>query len=151
MPGRTCRRLGEVSGVRIDGSYRPAQAGRGTASRSGAGSLFRLGEGTSTREAAAVVETASAPTIDSLLALQAVADPLLARKKAIRRGTSLLDALDAIKADLLAGRVGEGRLNALMALLAQVRERSEPALDAVIDEVELRARVELAKLGRYPA
>jgi hypothetical protein len=137
--------------LRIDGSYRPAQAGRGAGARSGGGGVFRFDDGVPSREAASVVETAAAPTIDSLLALQSVEDPLLAKKKALRRGRSLLDTLEAIKADLLAGRVGEGRLNALMALLAQVRERSEPALDDIIDEVELRARVELAKLGCYPA
>jgi hypothetical protein len=137
--------------LRIEGGYRPAQAGRGTAARSGSGGVFRLDDSAQPREAASILETSAAPTIDSLLALQAIEDPLLAKKKALRRGTSLLDSLEAIKADLLTGRVGEGRLNVLMALLAQVRERSEPQLDAIIDEVELRARVELAKLGRYPA
>ncbi len=89
--------------------------------------------------------------IDALLALQAVDDPLFARKKALRRGTNLLDTLDDIKADLLAGRVSEGRLNALMALVSSARERALPELDGLLDDIELRAKVELAKFGRYPA
>ncbi|HZY50119.1 MAG TPA: flagellar assembly protein FliX, partial [Devosia sp.] len=86
-----------------------------------------------------------------LLALQAVDDPVLGRKKAIRRGTALLDTLEQIKADLLIGRVSEGRLNQLMVLIGQARDRNLPGLDGVLDDIELRARVELAKFGRYPA
>ena len=51
----------------------------------------------------------------------------------------------------LTGRVSEGRLNQLMAVLGQAREKADPGLDALIDDIELRARVELAKRGLYPA
>ena len=91
-----------------------------------------------------------ASSIDALIALQAVEDPLLKKKKALRRGNALLDSLETIKADLLVGQVSEGRLNQLMALIGQARERDLPGLDAVLDDIELRARVELAKFGRYP-
>ena len=83
-------------------------------------------------------------------ALQAVEDPLFARKKAIRRGNALLDTLESIKTDLLLGQVSEGRLNQLMVLVGQARERGLPGLDHLLDDIELRARVELAKFGRYP-
>jgi hypothetical protein len=43
------------------------------------------------------------------------------------------------------------KLDLLMALIGEARERSEPGLDALLDDIELRARVELAKRGRYPA
>ena len=69
----------------------------------------------------------------------------------MRRGNQLLDTLDEIKTDLLVGRVSEGRLNQLMALISQARERSDPALDGLLDDIELRARVELAKRGMFPA
>jgi hypothetical protein len=97
-----------------------------------------------------VSSTAPAAGIEALLALQAIEDPILAKKKAIRRGKSLLDTLDDIKADLLVGRVSEGRLNLLMSVIGQARERSEPGLDSLLDDIELRARVELAKFGRFP-
>ncbi|HUV33207.1 MAG TPA: flagellar assembly protein FliX, partial [Devosiaceae bacterium] len=82
-------------------------------------------------------------------ALQAVDDPLFARKKTVRRGHALLDALDAIKADLLVGRLSEGRLNRIVALVGQARAGADPTLEAIVDEIELRARVELAKLGVF--
>ena len=108
-------------------------------------------EGGGGREAAASAAVADSPAIDSLLALQAVEDPLFAKRKAIRRGNALLDTLDTIKADLLLGQVSEGRLNQLMVLLGQARQRNLPELDPILDDIELRARVELAKFGRFPA
>ncbi len=89
--------------------------------------------------------------LDALLALQAVGGPLEGKKKAVRRGQSLLDTLDEIKADLLLGRVSFERLDRLASMLDEVREQSLPGLDAVLDEIELRVRVELAKFGRFPA
>ena len=73
------------------------------------------------------------------------------RRKAVRRGASLLDTLDQIKADLLVGRVSADRLDQLVGMLADMREKSLPGLDAVLDDIELRVRVELAKFGRFPA
>ncbi len=93
---------------------------------------------------------APAAGLDALLALQAVGSSTEGRRKAVRRGRGLLDQLDAIKADLLVGHVDETRLDALATQLAQMREHSEPGLDAVLDDIELRVRVELAKFGRYP-
>jgi len=92
----------------------------------------------------------AAAGIDALLALQSVEDPTLKRKKQVRRATALLDTLEEIKADLLVGRVSEGRLDQLMALIGQAREGGDPRLDALLDDIELRARVELAKRGFYP-
>jgi hypothetical protein len=35
--------------------------------------------------------------------------------------------------------------------VGQARAQSEPGLDALLDDIELRARVELAKRGLFPA
>jgi hypothetical protein len=91
----------------------------------------------------------AADGIEALLALQSVDDPLFARKKAIRRGLQLLDALDAMKAELLIGEIGDGRLNEIMAMVGRARIASDSDLGAILDEIELRARVELAKRGRF--
>lgn len=132
----------------------PTQTGKTTAGRArkGAGAggeRFALeAPGTGTKAANASAPQAAAP-VDALLALQGIDDPLFARKKSMRRGHALLDALEAIKADLLLGRVSEGRLNRIVALVGQAREATDPALTRIIDEIELRARVELAKFGVY--
>jgi len=146
--GDSERRL--ESRLRIESTTRSAGIVRGGgAARSGGGSLVVDDEPAAARVASAG-PLAAATGIDALLALQAVEDPLLARKKAIRRGNSLLDTLESMKADLLMGQVSEGRLNHLMAVVTSARERDLPELDALLDDIELRARVELAKFGRYP-
>ena len=88
--------------------------------------------------------------MESILALQAVDEPLSGKKKAVRRGASLLDELDAIKTDLLVGRVSAERLDGLVGMLAELRDRTMPGLDSLLDDIDLRVRVELAKFGRYP-
>lgn len=88
--------------------------------------------------------------LDAILALQAVGDFREGRKRAVKRGMSLLDILEDMKADLLVGHVGAGQLDGLVTRLQDLREQVEPGLDAIIDEIELRVLVELAKLGRYP-
>ena len=137
--------------MRIENTARSgALAGRSSVGRGTSTGGFFISEETSVSHAAAAQPTAPTAGIDALLALQAVEDPLFARKKAIRRGNALLDTLETIKADLLLGQVSEGRLNQLMALIGQARERGMPGLDPILDDIELRARVELAKFGRYP-
>ena len=88
--------------------------------------------------------------MDSILALQAVEEPLSGKKKAMRRGASLLDRLDEIKADLLVGRVDPDRLDGMVNMLAELRDRTMPGLDSLLDDIDLRVRVELAKFGRFP-
>ena len=146
--GRATKR---VSPVRIDNNMRPGNVtGRSAAGRA-SGGVFEVGQGGQTHEARPVANLAPTASLDALLALQAVEDPLLKRRKLVRRGNQLIDTLEGLRTDLLAGRFSEGRLNQLMAVMSQARDRSEPGLDALLDDIELRARVELAKRGLYPA
>ncbi len=89
-------------------------------------------------------------SVDAILALQAVDEPLIAKKKAIRRAHSMLDILEDIRLDLLSGGVSEGRLNKLLAHVQQAKINSEPKINSLLEDIELRARVELAKLGYFP-
>ncbi len=137
--------------MRIDTVRTGAIGSRGAATRSGSGVAFHVNEGDEqTQRAGSAAPTAATHDIGSILALQAVEDPLVKKKKLVRRGAQLLDTLEDIKADLLVGRVSEGRMNQLMALISQARDRSDPRLDALLDDIELRARVELAKRGLFP-
>ena len=137
--------------MRIETTARSSNVNRtGNAGRSGASGGFFIGEEAASPQTASSAPIAHATGMDALLALQSVEDPLFAKKKAIRRGNALLDTLETIKADLLLGQVSEGRLNHLMALISQARERNLPGLDGILDDIELRARVELAKFGRFP-
>ena len=143
--------LSQSRAMRIENTARSSSvSARSGINRNGSNGGFFIAEEPAISHAAAATPTAPTAGIDALLALQAVEDPLFAKRKAIRRGNALLDTLEAIKGDLLLGQVSEGRLNQLMALVGQARERGLPGLDHLLDDIELRARVELAKFGRYP-
>lgn len=138
--------------MRIDTSNRTTGVGRGSAAgRSGSGVDFVPAGGDVPARVAGNAPAQGLTGIEAILALQAADEPLTGRKKAIRRGASLLDSLDDLRTDLLIGRIDAGKLDRIAALLSEARERSVPGLDALLDDIELRVRVELAKVGRYPA
>ena len=137
--------------MRIDGPPATHGVGYAAPARGVGGGQFILEAETQPSRPAANAPVMASAGLETLLALQAVDDLRLTRKKAIRRGHQMLDVLDEMKADLLAGRVSEGRLNQLLAFVGQARQRSEPGLDSLLDDLDLRVRVELAKFGRYSA
>ncbi len=138
--------------MRIDSTNRSTGVNRsGAAGRGGSSVDFVPAGGEAPARAAATGPLSALSGIDAILALQAVGGPLEGKKRAIRRGRTLLDLLDGMKADLLIGRISADRLDAMVATLGDIRERSLPGLDAVLDDIELRVRVELAKYGRFPA
>jgi hypothetical protein len=137
--------------VRIDTIRTGAIGSRGASGRTSSGVAFHVNDGSQTQRATPLSQAAPAQDIGALLALQSVEDPLLKKKKLVRRGQQMLDTLESLKADLLVGSVGTERLTQLMAQIGEARERTEPGLDGVLDDIELRARVELAKRGIFPA
>jgi hypothetical protein len=85
--------------------------------------------------------------LDALLALQDVGGPLERRKRAVRRAGRVLDELETIKLALLDGRVSGADLDRLQRAVREAREQTDdPALETVLDQIELRAAVEIAKL-----
>jgi hypothetical protein len=139
--------------LRIDANFRTAGLnGRAGTSRTQDGAIFQPAGAEGAKRAANAAPAMRMTALDAILTLQCVDDALNApRKKAVRRGQGLLDGLEAVRADLLVGRVSPDRLDDLMALVAEAREQTLPGLDALLDDIELRVRVELAKFGRYPA
>lgn len=87
--------------------------------------------------------------IDALLSVQSIEDPLIGRRKALERGEEMLDLLERIKIDLLAGRVSRSRLQSLHDAVSARTPSDTPAIDDLLAEIELRARVELAKLENF--
>jgi hypothetical protein len=111
-----------------------------------------VGNETAPRAAAAAGAPRLIGGIDALLALQGFDDPLERRRRAVKRGRTALDALDALKLSLLTGSIETGALAALKAVAAELADRTgEPDLDTVLAEIELRVGVELAKIGMPPA
>ncbi|AUG52000.1 flagellar assembly protein FliX [Thalassospira marina] len=90
----------------------------------------------------------SVSALDALLALQQSGDALDSpRKRSVARAKTLLDQLDRVRNALLGGGLPASQLAQLVDVVGKQREEiDDPALAEVLDEIELRARVELAKL-----
>jgi hypothetical protein len=81
-----------------------------------------------------------------------VDDPLSKRKRAVGRAGRILDLLDELKLALIDGGASPAMLDRLVSAVREERAVTEDArLDAVLDQIETRAAVELAKLGRSRA
>jgi hypothetical protein len=111
---------------------------------------FSVSQSASAGEAAQVGPTASVTgvnSIDALLALQSVGGPLERRRRALGRAGRMLDVLDDVKVALLDGEVSPNALDRLMVAIREEREDTEDVkLEGVLDEIEMRAAVEMAKL-----
>jgi hypothetical protein len=86
-------------------------------------------------------------TLEALMALQEVGGPLERRRRAVWRADKILDALDGLKIELLEGQLNPSVLERLTRAVREQRSMTDdPALEGLLDQVETRAAVELAKL-----
>lgn len=71
------------------------------------------------------------------------------RQRLARRGAEILEKLEDIRKGLLVGSIPKERLAALAKVVREKREKgTDPIISQLLDEIELRAEVELAKLSR---
>lgn len=137
--------------MRIDGPRGPAGAGASGRTRraDASGATFELGQPAKAADTKSAAAAAPLASLDALIGLQMVDDAVTKRRRGVKRGRSMLDALDDIKISLLAGRVPSRDLARLLAAVeGRERDTDDPRLEALLDEIELRARVEMAKLDR---
>lgn len=134
--------------MKVEGTRAPDAPGIRRTGRPVAGqAVFSLDESHASPRSGPVSAPMSLGAVDSLLALQALPDATQGRARAVKRGQSLLDLLDEVRDGMLSGVVAQGVLRRLSAQL-QARQDSflDPSLQSVLDDIELRAQVELAKM-----
>lgn len=98
----------------------------------------------------AVAGSGPVAPLDALLALQGMdgVNNEENTRRAKKRGADMLDILDQVRVDLLTGGVSQARLDNLQRLINSQRDEvMEPQLRAVLDEIDLRVQVELAKFS----
>jgi hypothetical protein len=94
-----------------------------------------------------IMTTPALSGIEALMALQEVPDATAERKRAVARGDRLLDRLDDLRRGLLLGHISADKLADLARLAGDSSAQTDdPNLRDVLQEIELRAKVELAKL-----
>ncbi|MCB9948860.1 MAG: flagellar assembly protein FliX [Rhodospirillaceae bacterium] len=101
---------------------------------------------------AAVDGPGSVTGVEALLAVQAADgvdnSPQGRMRQARARAGRQLDALDLLRRDLLSGGLSQQALEELARCTGEQRaEVDDPRLVEVLDEIDLRVQVELAKLG----
>ena len=132
------------SGLRSPSQIRRGDRGGGGAR--GGGFVSHLDEPAAPAAAGGVAAPGAVAGVGGILSLQEVDDPLAGRRKAVARADDLLDRLDALRHALLMGTLTQPQLAELARLVRARRiEVDDPGLLAVLDDVDLRAQVELAK------
>jgi hypothetical protein len=135
--------------MRIDPRFSTLPLASATPRRSVGGQEFSLDEAGTSRRSGAAAASAPLSTLDALLAVQGEGDPRERRRRTLKRGHDLLASLDRLKAAILSGSISSGQLQQLAAQVAAKDGSSgDPGLDEVLAHIELRAKVEIAKLAR---
>jgi hypothetical protein len=90
---------------------------------------------------------AAMPAAIGMISLQEVDAEAHSRQQYVKRGEDLLDFLDRIRHGLLAGGIPRQQLLALQVALQHKKAIvMDPRLRQLVEEIEVRAAVELAKL-----
>ncbi len=127
------------------------KVGTGAAHGTGSGEFAKALQDAAPSHGPQVSMSVGLTGLSTVLALQEAPDALQGRAKqrARERSQKMLDYLDEIRLGLLAGAIPVGRLEQLAQMVRAKREQvDDPKLHEIMDEIELRAAVELAKLSR---
>ncbi len=145
----------KVEGPRSGSPAQGVTRGRAAGGASGASGKFsaELDRVTGGDDAASapVEGSTGVAGVGGILAAQTVNDqdqnPAERRRRA-QRAFDLLERLEEVRRDLLMGRIPKDRLAELARMVRDRREKgADPVISRLLDEIELRAAVELAKLG----
>lgn len=100
---------------------------------------------------AGVSGVARVQSLDAVLTIQEVEDSTSGggKEKAQKWANDLLDQLDQLRIGIIGGVIPESELTRIANMVELQRAHTDdPGLSSVLDEIELRAKVELAKYDR---
>lgn len=140
--------------MRVNQAQRTSSSRQGRAARhtGASGKAFEPSRGGATHRATTLAGPAGISSVDALVALQAVEDPTERRRRAVDQGSDVLDSLDDLKIALLSGQETPGLLSRLKAVVERYEDGiDDPGLAEVLRHIDLRARVELAKINKFRA
>ena len=133
--------------MRIVGTNAATRAAAPGSAKRASGSGFAVAESETAKTSTPAAALRTIGGIDALIALQGEDQPAERRQRAVKRGRVALDALDGLKVELLGGAPGPSSLLRLRSATTGLRDATgDPALDAVLAEIELRVEVEIAKM-----
>lgn len=123
------------------------------AASSGAAFTTALSGDTKSEASSGAGGAAPLTPLDALLSLQEVPDSTSGRSKGLARANDMLDLLEEVRRGILLGAISAPKLKMLAELARNQRQNRDPSLKAdeklneILNDIELRSEVELAKLG----
>ena len=137
--------------MKVNGPRGAASTGSTSGARPSSASGFSLGASATggsapAAQAARASNVGAVGGVDALLALQAEEGPTERRRRAIGRGGRILDVLDQVKIALLDGEGAGTQLERLARAVREARaDVDDPGLEGLLNEIDTRAAVEMAK------
>ena len=132
-----------ISGPYSSPSVKPSKRKGKTSS---SGKRFEIGKDSASSHTEGLSGPVSVGGVNSLLALQEVDEVAEKIGKSVAWGSDLLDSMDAIQAGILAGGLTLSEVQKLKQLVEFRSKSADQRLESIMDEIDLRAQVELAKL-----
>ncbi len=137
--------------MRVTGASQTTQSKSNRSARrsGGAGGGFQVARNRGQRRASSLRGPVALANADTIMAVQMVDDADQRKRKTVDRGNEMLDLLDDLKVGLLAGRLSEHSLKQLKLTVAKKDlSAGDRHLEDLMKQIDLRARVELAKIAK---
>ncbi|HBM90401.1 MAG TPA: flagellar assembly protein FliX [Rhodospirillaceae bacterium] len=102
-----------------------------------------------TQDASGLQGAGALGAVSGVLDIQEVDDALDRASRGKLRAEDMLEKLDSLRLELLSGQLSQGTVQHLSNMVKEHRtEVDDPKLSKILDEIDLRAQVELAKFTR---
>jgi hypothetical protein len=139
--------LMKVNGYGIVKPGSSARRSSSTSSSTRFSDILSVAQAEGAAAASEVSDIAATASLGGLLALQEISEEEKRRQRLVKQGKNMLDRLEDLRQKLLIGEIPASMLPSLEASLAAEKEGiSDPRLLMIIEDIELRVAVELAKL-----
>ncbi|MFZ4762275.1 MAG: flagellar assembly protein FliX [Alphaproteobacteria bacterium] len=139
-----------IDGInKLRGPQGTQKTGKASGSNAAGGAAFSQLINTSSEatQAASVMGASALSGLESLLSLQEVDEKAERRSKGRKKAEQMITELEGLRDALLEGTIPVARLYGLSAMVKQARlEVDDVRLQEALDDIHLRAEVELAKL-----
>ncbi|MER2520472.1 MAG: flagellar assembly protein FliX [Bdellovibrionales bacterium] len=137
--------IGKIEGTGPVHTSQPIRRVGKTGASGGASFARHLDEAS---ESGSTSSLTGASSVSGILGIQEVDDALSRASRGKLRAQDILDRLDELRHDLLLGALSYERLQNLARIVSAHRGKvDDPRLTAILDEIDLRAQVELAKFA----
>jgi hypothetical protein len=135
-----------ISKIEGPGPIRTAQSVKRTTKTSGASGNSFAKHLDETEEAGAAHGVSGTGAVSGILGVQEVDDALAHASRGKLRAQDILDRLEDLRIELLTGAISREKLVQLARVVNNRRAQiTDPQLTEILDEIDLRAQVELAK------